>query len=496
MKKLQFILTLSAAFFYLTSLANVGQVNIRIHPAESNGYLCWEAIPNSSYEVLLLEQTIGNNSSVTYTTLTTLTPSVNYVRLDAQYLNQADYYFKIVVTDAQNTVSHESDYEGVCTDCEEDAYNNPCMWKCNGVDYAWEIRLWENDMGSNGYLQVASTVEMYDYDEDVAIPFYEAMTPTVFSAKGYFEGMLCRKHYKLEDVTAGDAVRDADNNILTGTVFFVEKKLEQFSPLASIYSDILLISANDCIKTRTWAQETYNDDLEVILPILLTCQPAFGAYDDDGDLDDDDDGNEQFWYDVHDLWDTFNTTISELLKGLPGLSNNGQGWISVNEYDSDFSFVHIQKVDGGNTNPVLIEASELFNDGNNYTVPSYTFSSGLYCVTLIFEDGSAIPLYMEHDNSTYVPQTNAAYGSLTIAPNPVQNNVLQLVLDAERKMTCELQIRSLSGAYLYSEQIQFDGQSSQQKNIPVPSSSFPYNQLVVKLIFSDDSVIESIALKP
>ena len=438
--------------------------------------------------------------NVTYDTLETFYPTQNYLRFDQQYMNSSEFYYKVNILNSLGEVEDDSDFEPHCLYCpEEGEYLDACYWTCNGTDYSWNVTLAQNEAHSNGRLMVSTGFNYIDGEYGVGVPFFEPMTFAVFDAKGYAldNPYESREMYNREGVLSGEGIRDADNNILTGDVYFVEKKLEQFAPLSSIYTDILVISEADCGKLRPWAINTYNTYPESTLPIDLECTDAFGNYPDDpNDENDGSQPNEDWWVEIDELWEDFDPTINDLLNGLPGLAADGQSWVRVNEVSEDFSFIYISKIDGGSFTPVIIDPEIIFNNGDNYIAPSQSFPTGLYQVIFGWENGSVLPLVFEHDSSTYVPVTNAVFADLSIAPNPIQNNNLALEISVERKMNCTLQILSLSGATLYTEQLNLDIDTTLQKNIAVSGSNFPYNQLVVKLIFADGSSLQEIAIKP
>jgi len=476
---------------------------INAEPSTSNGYLCWEQVQNATYEVLIFERHIDSLSNVTYDTLVTLYPSQNYLRFDAQYLNSNSYYYKINALNSLGEVEDESDFEPHCLYCpEDDEYIDACSWTCNGPDYAWKVTLAQNEAESNGRLMVSSG-NTFDYDAGVSVPLYEPMTWTVYNAKGYPGYLDGRAVYTRNDVLAAEGIRDASNNLLSaavhGNIYFVEKKLEQFWELPPIYTDVISISEANCgIGNRPWAINTYNNYPSSTLPIELTCTNAFGNYPDDPN-DDENDGtnpNWEWWETINQYWGFEAPTIGDLLNGLPGLAANGQSWVRVNEVDEDFSFIYISRIDDVSFTPVIIDPATIFNNGGNFVAPSNNFSSGLYRVTFGWENGSVLPLVFEHDSAGYTPITNADFVELGIAPNPIQNNELKIEISTERQMNFTLQVLSLSGATLHTEQISMNADTTQQKNISVAGSNFPYSQLVVKLIFADGSTMQEIAIRP
>jgi hypothetical protein len=478
-----------------------GGVVIKADPGTSNGYLCWEPVANSTYQVLILELSVDSNMTVSYDTLATFAPTQNYLRIDSQYTNNPLYYYKVNILNSLDQIVDDSDLEKICPGCpEEGTYLEMCGWTCNGLDYAYTIDLLTNEAFSNGYLTVNSAIAYFDYDAGIAVKLYEPMTPTVFGAKGYILGEYNddRETYFRNDVTVGEGIRDASNNLLSGTVYFAEKKLEQFSLLPPIYSEILSISVSECGNALDpWAINTYNTYPETTLPIELECDFAPGEYPDyNEDENNGDQPNEEWWTEIDELWEDFEPTIDNLLNGLPGLAASGQTWVRVDEVSVDFSFVQISKIDGGVFTPVILDPNTIFNNGSNFVASTASFPTGLYRVTFGWENGSVLPLVFEHDQTSFVPVTNANFANLTVSPNPIQNNNLAININVERKMSFTLQILTLSGATLHTEQISMDAEATLQKNISVSGSNFPYNQMVIKLIFADGSSIQETAIRP
>jgi hypothetical protein len=499
MKKLT--LSLYGLFSAILLMANGGGVVIKADPGTSNGYLCWEPVANSTYQVLILERSVDTNMTVSYDTLTTLTPTQNYLRIDSQYTNSPLYYYKVNILNSLNQIVDDSDFEKICPGCpEEGSYLEMCGWTCNGPDYAYTLNLLTNEAYSNGYLTVNSAINYYDYDAGIAVLLYEPMSPFAFSAKGYsLEGENDgRITYRRTDVSEGEDIRDISDDLLSGTVYFCEKKLNQFSLLPPIYSEILSISVSECGNALDpWAINTYNTYPETTLPIELECAVAFGEYPDDNeDENNGDQPNEDWWVEIDELWEDFEPTIDNLLNGLPGLAASGQTWVRVDEVSVDFSFIQVSKIDGGVFTTVNLDPNSIFDHGGNFVAPTASFPTGLYRVTFGWENGSVLPLVFEHDQTSFVPVTNANFANLTVSPNPIQNNNLAININVERKMSFTLQILTLSGATLHTEQISMDADATLQKNISVSGSNFPYNQMVIKLIFADGSSIQETAIRP
>lgn len=482
-------LTVQMCLITAFSLANGGVV-IKASPDRSNGYLCWEATNFTNYEVLILEKKINSSQVVYYDTLTTMTPSTNFVRIDPQYMGNADYFYKINIKNSNGGLEAESDFSPACGDCGE-SLTDYCYWTCNGADYSWKLQMAFNDEFSNGNLRVMSGYQYTDDLPGVAVPFYQAMSYTAYTAGGPYLGYST---YSTEGVLSGDDIRDAHNNVLTGTVYFVEKKMEQFAPLSSIYTDVIGITPANCGNNISWGIGTYNAYAESTLPIDLACQGVFTSY--ENGEEDDTSTVWNFWSDISEYWDGYDPTIGDLLAGLPGLSATGQDWMKIDRFDHVVSSISVNQIDGDSVNHFTIDPTTIFDTDSTYNAPSLNINSGLYRVTFIFEDGSAIPITFEHNASTYVPVTNASFAEVVIAPNPIQNDELKLDISTERKMSFTLNIQALSGTTLYTEQMNMDADENVQKTIAVTQGNYPYNQLVVKLVFSDGSTLQEIAIRP
>jgi hypothetical protein len=82
-----------------------------------------------------------------------------------------------------------------------------------------------------------------------------------------------------------------------------------------------------------------------------------------------------------------------------------------------------------------------------------------------------------------------------ISPNKIENNLINLDLNALDNVRFKLEIIDLAGALIHSEQIDMKKEEQLNKKIAVSSANVAYNQLRLNLLFEDGSSIQQTILK-
>lgn len=483
-------------------------------PNESRGYLSWPSYENSTY-VIEYAHKIIDGDNVTYRTIDKQQLKLNYTKINSRYTTQPDIFYKVTVHGSAGQVTIDSDWILACLECGPQFYP-VCHWQCNGTTYAWRLTLFEHENYGSGNLRLSTGFNYFDNNLGVAVPFYEAMTSTVYNARlnsGYYSDFYNTNsltgvypgvnYYKRTNVTSNEQIRDAQNNVLTGTVHFIGKPLMQFQSLSSLMTNNLAISQSQCGNTRGWAINTYNNNPSQNLPIDLECTSAYSTPGggSSGSTDDDitNGANVEFiFYLIECMGDTYwanEFNLGDVLAGLPcepGAS--GGGWTPLDAVSAEILDVEIKRIDQS-TEGVILSAESLFASNSMFVSNNISFESGLYQVRFNFADGTTLPIVVENmDNSVQV--NNASFSTLQIAPNPIEDRWLKINMSVERRMQFDLEIVSLQGEVLHKEKRHMHENTTAERSIKLNQNRFPYNQLIVRMVFEDGSVNQSMASIP
>ncbi len=84
---------------------------------------------------------------------------------------------------------------------------------------------------------------------------------------------------------------------------------------------------------------------------------------------------------------------------------------------------------------------------------------------------------------------------MKISPNKIENNLINLDLNALDNVRFKIKIIDLAGTMIHSEQIYMKKEEQLNKKIAVSSANVAYNQLRLNLLFEDGSSIQQTILK-
>lgn len=130
----------------------------------------------------------------------------------------------------------------------------------------------------------------------------------------------------------------------------------------------------------------------------------------------------------------------------------------------------------------------------NYHYRAQGLKNGLYNVAFIFSDGTIIPIVTELNFPDKIVSNNEKV-EVKISPNKIENNLINLDLNALDNVRFKLEIIDLAGALIHSEQIDMKKAEQMNKKIAVSTANVAYNQLRLNLLFSDGSNIQQTILK-
>lgn len=130
----------------------------------------------------------------------------------------------------------------------------------------------------------------------------------------------------------------------------------------------------------------------------------------------------------------------------------------------------------------------------NYLLRSNKFESGLYYVDYIYSNGE---IYNSIEELNFPDNfiLNRDKVQVKISPNKIENNLINLDLNALDNVCFKLEIIDLAGALIHSEQIDMKKEEQLNKKIAVSSANVAYNQLRLNLLFEDGSSIQQTILK-
>lgn len=278
----------------------------------------------------------------------------------------------------------------------------------------------------------------------------------------------------------------------------------QFLPLNGQMTNVLTISQSDCSNTRNWAINTFNTYASQSLPIQLECVNAYTAPGGGGSGGTGTTGStganvEFVFYLIECMGDTYwanEFNLQDVLAGIPceTVNPNGGGWTPVDAVSADILNVEIKRIDQ-NEEEVVLSAESLFASNSIYVSNNVSFNSGLYQVRFNFADGTSLPLVIENKDNL-VQTSNASYASLTIAPNPIEDRWLRMIVGVERRMQFDLEIVSMQGEVLHKEKRHMHENTTMERSIKLNQNKFPYNQVIVRMVFEDGSVRQEMVAIP
>ena len=523
----------------MVSLAPPSKVNFITEPGYDYGYLAWSKDWDSTtvYTVEVLQKNEDSNGGHFFRSVFNQEVRKNFLRLDKQFTTGSDLFYTVNAYDQSRNLIATSDTVFAnpnameCDNCGPTLYRT-CKWGCNGKTYAFDLVLYTNQpLGNNGSLQPTQAMTYVNGDAQIGIPYYEAMTDDVFHWRNEngtevwdFPYLGDNRDYNFAtNVNPSDGVADHDGGILVGNVYFVEKMMDAFVVQNNIDYSILYstlgglstdysgqFAESSCsVWTDSFAELLYNDTAnhqtislpDIVgdtIPMQLECLPDHGFNIPDGI---------EVEYPLFDIVIQCDADIDitanelNLNQVLDGLECEGFLWIEIGATGNDNGGPVVSNIVADNVSekgdpPFEIDVSHVFDTGEPYTAPDYDLESGLYRLTFIYEDGYNLPVYLEYDAENADPISNSDFADLTIAPNPITTDQLDFKVEVERRMKFQVKVLALDGTELHSEYRDLQADTELKRSIKVPEADYPYQQLVVKLLFEDGSSVEEIALRP
>ena len=312
-----------------------------------------------------------------------------------------------------------------------------------------------------------------------------------------------------------------DGAVITGQVYLVEKKMEEYAIHANRFSGEFLATVNDgdaslvtlnhltagwsSYYNNTTASNAFNLAFPSPLPITspaqslqLQCLNAGSGSATPTPVN----GSQSIlafiesacWFEGTDCPGTANSPggfVNEVQDAAPAtLMPNGTSVMSNLEH------LVFRRIDGGNGTGQIFEGPAKINRNAPFVAQPVSLVSGLYDVTLDFGGVDVYHVITHYDASNATIINNASFASLLVYPNQIQNDVVNFKVTSQRKMKYQIQLISLDGTILYNHRntMIFEDQENTHK-IPVSYTNFPYNQIKVRITFADGSFTEQTAVR-
>ena len=495
-----------------------------IQPTTSQGYLYWKEVPNADYKVNLYKK-MGSNFIFT----TALISNKNYLKLSSDVLAGKNMYYELIAihqlngntlltsekTPIENKYKSGENGSGDNGGANGNGADNKCTAVCNGPDYAYQLDIWEYPNHEYpGYMSLQST-----YDEiiinpdpngfDIYVPFYEAISLQNWNQLPLWHPYKTPLYSKVQIIANTSGVPQFFDK-MNQPVFDgwrVAKKTNKFSHME-------------------YAATSATPDPNVYCPTTTNNLwiSFFNNYTTSVDFTDND-------------WMGYNKLNTTNLVCESGWQNEGHpgGILSDEEIINDFgtfidciyglewgseAWLHCFEVYGLTPNvitdkPIVVKPRiaaidvssinslekdaanfQLVIDENvaNYHYRAQGLKNGLYNVAFIFSDGTIIPIVTELNFPDKIVSNNEKV-EVKISPNKIENNLINLDLNALDNVRFKLEIIDLAGALIHSEQIDMKKAEQMNKKTAVSTANVAYNQLRLNLLFSDGSNIQQTILK-
>ncbi|WP_343633403.1 hypothetical protein [Fluviicola sp.] len=515
MKKKSVLLCLLLGLFFNLLGQSTPPLKITLEPSKSFGFLGWTAQPNSTYIINITQKRVVSGQ-VTYSPVSTLRSSTNYLKMDKTLLKQPDLYYSVSAMAANGTTIGQTEPAAFCPECTPNTWT--CSKTCNGTTYAYTLNITAEDLGvgqtSMGRVWISDAYSAVAPNANAGNYYYEAITPTEFTIRGAYITAHNLDWYVMSNVVSTDQIRDANNNVLTGTVYFVQKTLGQFSWADGNRTTDFLVDQSNCslnfmINRMNQFPSPDNNNTGI-----LQCFPAWpsqaGAggglvnkpYNGPGSLADVLVTYYTLSYYIIDCNDDLSEELcvhfgcSEPWEPEPGEGTGGNLPTAPDFGDGKLLYVKVSNVNDPDMS-ITLTPDQIFDYGREYIAPSLKdLESGLYRMTFVFDDFSAAQFLAEHHADTYEPITNSDFATLTVSPNPIQNETLIYDVTVNRNMSFDIEVYSLAGDFISTEHVKLLAGESLRRQKSLPKKNYPYSQVRVKLVFADGSVQEQIVELP
>lgn len=462
------------------------------------------------------------DSANNYSEIESMKTQNSYARIELKYTKEPNIYYSIsaidedgLITGTGDTVSLSSPFaiannpftgtiQGI--DPNADAYNVRNRIKCNGRNYAWELELYQLQVsaannsifvpGAASRLYLRPTATNYTDVFGTSIPFYQAMSYINFNQLSSTHPHKMQsgtedwyKKIPLIDGLVGGPFFDANNNLVQpGEGILIEKKLDQYEHFDGDITNIFYAQASfpdmDVFGWYTAFNNSYapiavngafpastSFSYQYGVPSELSCTSAFGVGTGGESVTFEE---EDFIETMIDCWDD-NATVLNYGDCIDDLFNNG---FTV----TDVVLVPLVE-DGIKHHLVRDSVSKRFIDLDSLS----SYNVGLYEAQIFTNSANIYHAVFENLISVDVRE-DKDFVSMSINPNPIENNTLNLVVKTKKEMTAQLFVYTLNNNMIYNGVINLAINEDFSNSFDIGDyTTVPFNQIKVKLVFNDQS---------
>ncbi len=515
-----------------------------IQPTTSQGYLYWKEVPNAVYKVNIFKK-MGS----TFIFSTSFNSNKNYLKLPNEVLAGKNMYYELIALNQLNgntlltgeKTPVDSKYKSGSIGSGDDEGANGvsadliCFKKCNGPDYAYQLSIYTNPIDNQNYMTMESTNDStYQITNPTGvvvyvIPYYEAIKigdwnalPASHPYKEFNPSTGVPKYKKIPlplGYQGNGLMRKDKNDMYVNTGMLVEKKTNKYSHMEGIDANASpnlnyctspmyawlgfynsYTGPNDFSPASIASFMGYNvtntTDLEckAFVPNLPHVELGSIDYLNFNTFSDcifNNVWNSEGWLHCFEVFGVSPYvitdkpyTVDDLIKPITDKPIETKPRITA----IDVSPISSLDEDAANFQLVIDEKGAI------YHYRSQGLKNGLYNVAFIFSDGTIIPIVTELNFPDKIVSNNEKV-EVKISPNKIENNLINLDLNALDNVRFKLEIIDLAGALIHSEQIDMKKGENLNKKIAVSTANVAYNQLRLNLLFSDGSNIQQTILK-
>lgn len=481
-------------------MAQNSQLNSKIDPLKSNGYMYWEDISSDEYLIEIEQEDING----------ILTPIKSFIIKDNWFKLDND------ILDIPNAHITVNSYEnGVITDHGDAIITVPpwhiddsliCEVDCNGTNtsYAYKLQIWENANGESSMI-ANPTYDYYDPIEHIYTPYYQAISTPVWESLAdnhpyKITGQTGTPLYEKETILSNNpnTYFDLMNNVVTSGVL-VEKKMDQYSVYQSV-GTTAEPSYNLCTQqvntSATWVDffNLYHNQNHVFPPQYpsyfgtvseLGCAEAT-VYGGGSPYTGGSSGNFDDMFDELDILHPClvdATSFQETIGCHNDFFNNqsnialGVNGVQITPLSNHNQVYEIFLQDNG-------EITNNINPGDLVT--------GLYKFTVFTNTGGIYSRYKtlvaEQDRPDYTTV------KMLIVPNPITNSVLNIDIESEYENDAVIHVYTLDGTILNTVNVNLQSGSTHNETMNIPTGlSIPQNQIRILLILEDGTALSQTA---
>lgn len=386
-----------------------------------------------------------------------------------------------------------------------------CSKKCNGSTYAYQLSYLESEVGIDK-LRLTPTYNIVDNVNGIYTPFYQAVSDDVYNAmvaEGHpytllnDQGIYDYQHIHIDLSTPGGPFHDKDNNVVNNG-WLIEKKMDQFSymNMGSTTSDP---GIGICGATMTsgggWLAfyNAYDDEtLYEPLPSLASVEPFTNSVPTSLQCNMIISGG---WGDENDSIGVSSAAWGGFVDCLEvdfAIEEIGDGGDPV---DLDHCFDNITSPGVGISGFVFEPLDENFEDvvftngDGGYTIAG-ELVEGFYKIHVFNDHGGVFSTFLEITEEDLIPEpapTSTAV-DLSIAPNPILENMLIYSISSELETSVRITITNLNGEITFDSEESLSRESDLRMEMSVDPETYRYGQIVITLTFPDGSTIQEIGL--